>query len=57
MSVGNFIDALASGDKLGAEEAFGAEMQSRMADALDAKRMEIGQSIYGGTDTIEIEEE
>lgn len=57
MSVDNFINALASGDKLGAEEAFGAEMQSRIADALDAKRMEIGQSIYGGSEETYQEEE
>ena len=57
MSVENLINALASGDKLAAEEAFGAEMQSRVSDAMDAKRMEVGQSIYGGTETVQTEEE
>lgn len=58
MGIADFIDALATGDKLAAEEAFGAEMQSRMTDAIDAKRMEVGQSIYGGSqETVQSEEE
>lgn len=58
MSVDSFINAIASGDKLEAEQAFAAEMQSRIADAMDAKRIEVGQSIYGtAEETVQTEEE
>lgn len=53
MSIENFIDALAAGDKMEAEAAFNAEMGSRINDAIDAKRVEVGQSIYGQPQTEE----
>ena len=53
MSIENLIDALASNDKSGAEEAFNAEMNTRRSEALDAKRADIGQSIYGGQESEE----
>jgi len=45
MSVENFIDALESGDYKSAEQEFKAELQSRTLEAIDARRVEVGQAI------------
>lgn len=45
MSVADLIDAIAAGDTVEAKGAFEAELKSRVTDAIDAKRMEVGQSM------------
>lgn len=54
MSIENFIDALASGNMPGAEDAFNSEMEDRLSIAMDAKRAEVGQSLYS---TAEVEDD
>ena len=44
MSIETLINALADNDKLAAKDAFEAEMKSRVDDAVDSMRVEVGKS-------------
>ena len=39
-----FVDAIVSGDNLGAEKAFSITMSSRVGDALEIKRKELANT-------------
>lgn len=41
------LDAIESGDKETMDAAFGTALNAKIADALDAKKIEVAQSIYG----------
>ena len=45
MSAENFVNELQKGNNLGAEDAFKDIMSNRVADALEAKRREVAQTI------------
>lgn len=45
MSIADFIDAVAAGKTTVAKDAFEAELKGRVADAIDAKRVEVGQAM------------
>ena len=45
MSTESIVDSIIAGELNDAGEQFEAEMQSRISDALDAKRVEIGSGI------------
>jgi hypothetical protein len=49
MGVADFIDAIATDNKVEAKAAFETEIKSRVADAIEAKRVEVGSamSTYG----------
>ena len=42
------VDAIMSGDNVAAREAFNDAMAAKVTDALDAKRVEVAQSMTGG---------
>lgn len=44
----NLLKAIETGDQEHMNAAFGDAMQAKIADALDAKKIEVAQSIYGG---------
>lgn len=44
----NLLKAIETGDQEQMNAAFGDAMQGKISDALDAKKIEIAQSIYGG---------
>jgi len=41
------LDAIDSGDKETMDAAFATALNAKIADALDAKKIEVAQSIYG----------
>jgi hypothetical protein len=45
MGIADFIDAIAADNKVDAQAAFEAELKSRVTDAIDAKRIEVGQAM------------
>jgi hypothetical protein len=57
MSVADLIDALETDKKADAADIFRAEINSRISDALDAKRVEIGRSVYAQPPKTKPEEE
>ena len=44
-SIEDMIDAVAGNDNVAASDAFQAVMQNKIADALDAKRVEVAASM------------
>jgi len=44
----NLLKAIETGDQEHMNAAFGDAMQAKIEDALDARKIEIAQSIYGG---------
>ena len=48
----DIIDALQSGDNLGAEKAFKDTIQSKVGDALEVKRKEVANT-FGQSSTVE----
>ena len=46
MSVHNLIDAIASGDSQATQQAFEAEMMSRVAARMDEKRQEVARNMF-----------
>lgn len=46
MSTENFIDALAADNKAAAKDAFESEISSRVTSALDAKKVEVAQTMF-----------
>jgi hypothetical protein len=47
MDTQNFINQVATGDAAGAKEALNDLLSSRAFDMLDAKKIELAQSLYG----------
>ena len=45
MSIADFIDAVADGKSTVAKSVFETELKTRVVDAIDAKRAEVGQSM------------
>ena len=46
MSTRELVDALVSGDSIAIENTFNAVMSQRVSAALDAKRIEVAQSMF-----------
>lgn len=46
MSTRELVDALVSGDSIAIENTFNAVMSQRVSAALDAKRVEVAQSMF-----------
>ena len=50
-----FIDAIASGDNLEAEEEFNNSISSKVGDALEVRRKELSQNFVGNNEVYNFE--
>ncbi len=48
MDVSNFINSVATGNAIGAKESLNDLLSTRAFEALDAKKIELAQSIFTG---------
>lgn len=49
-TINDLIDKIIAGDNTGAQTDFNALVAAKMQDALDAKKIEIAQSVYGSNE-------
>ena len=52
-TVHNLVDAIASGDALGTQNAFAAAMAEKLSTRLDTMRADVAQSMFAGQETQE----
>ena len=55
MNTQNFINQVATGDASGAKELLNDLLASRAFEALDAKKIELAQSLYGDKENLDVE--
>jgi hypothetical protein len=55
MDTQNFINQVATGDASAAKEALNDLLSSRAFDMLDAKKIELAQSLYSGEENLDVE--
>jgi hypothetical protein len=55
MDTQNFINQVATGDAAGAKETLNDLLSSRAFDMLDAKKIELAQSLYSGEENLDVE--
>lgn len=55
MDTQNFINQVATGDASGAKETLNDLLASRAFEALDAKKIELAQSLYGDKEDLDVE--
>jgi len=56
MSVHTLIDAIASGDSQATQQAFEAEMMSRVATRMDEKRQEVARNLFNVQESSDLDE-
>ena len=55
MDTQNFINQVATGDAVGAKELLNDLLASRAFEALDAKKIELAQTLYSGEENLDVE--
>jgi hypothetical protein len=55
MDTQNFINQVATGNAVGAKELLNDLLASRAFEALDTKKIELAQSLYGGEENLDVE--
>ena len=56
METSNFIDQIAAGDAAAAKETLNDLISDRAFQALDARKIELAQTIFNGTPEVEVQD-